>query len=42
MTTCQWFAFCPNEADGTVAHPVLGDVPTCTRCADQLGLELTR
>lgn len=38
--TCEWFALCPNPADGTVSHPVLGDVPTCTRCADKLGLKL--
>lgn len=37
--TCQWFA--PNEADGTIAHPVLGDVPCCQRCAGKVGLELS-
>lgn len=30
---CQWFARCPHPASTTVAHPVLGDVPTCARCA---------
>lgn len=30
---CQWFALCENEATGTTPHPVLGDVPTCPRCA---------
>ncbi|QIN94208.1 hypothetical protein PP459_gp025 [Streptomyces phage Wakanda] len=37
---CEWFAKCTNEADGVVKHPILGDVPTCQRCADKLGLEL--
>lgn len=31
-TTCAWFALCTNEATGTLAHPVLGDVPICDRC----------
>jgi hypothetical protein len=37
---CQWFALCDHAAVGTVTHPVLGDVPTCRRCADKFGLEL--
>lgn len=37
---CEWFALCENTADGVVSHPVLGDVPTCQRCADRLGLDL--
>lgn len=37
---CRWFAGCTNPAEGTVAHPVLGDVPTCRRCASKLDLEL--
>lgn len=37
---CEWFALCTNDADGLVWHPVLGDVPTCQRCADKLDLEL--
>lgn len=36
--TCRWFALCDREADGVVEHPVLGDVPTCKRCANRLGL----
>lgn len=40
MTTCQWFLKCENTATGTVAHPVLGPVPTCRRCADLLDLAL--
>lgn len=39
-TTCAWFALCPNPADGTVRHPILGDVPTCQRCATKLDLTL--
>lgn len=31
--TCKWFALCQNDATGTSPHPVLGDVPTCDRCA---------
>jgi hypothetical protein len=30
---CQWFALCDNIATGTLAHPVLGPVPICDRCA---------
>lgn len=37
---CQWFAGCDNLPDGTVTHPILGDVPTCRRCADMLDLDL--
>jgi hypothetical protein len=38
--SCQWFALCDNSADGVVKHPVLGNVPTCRRCADKLDLTL--
>ncbi len=31
--TCQWFALCDNQATGTLAHPILGEVPICDRCA---------
>lgn len=31
---CAWFALCDNAATGTTSHPILGDVPTCPRCAD--------
>ena len=37
---CQWFALCTNPAAGTVAHPILGSVPTCQRCADKAGCPL--
>jgi hypothetical protein len=30
---CQWFLRCTNEATGTTPHPILGEVPTCDRCA---------
>lgn len=40
-TTCAWFARCTNAATATVTHPVLGNVPTCQRCIDKLGLEAT-
>lgn len=39
-TECEWFAFCQNPAAGNVAHPVLGQVPTCQRCADKFELVL--
>lgn len=39
-TICEWFALCENEADGVVAHPILGLVPTCRRCATRLDLDL--
>lgn len=29
---CEWFAMCANPAVGTVAHPIMGEVPTCQRC----------
>lgn len=37
---CEWFLLCVRPAAGVVAHPVLGDVPTCRECADRLELEL--
>ena len=37
---CEWFALCDHPADGVVSHPVLGDVPTCERCATKLDLDL--
>jgi hypothetical protein len=37
---CEWFALCDHPAAGVVKHPVLGDVPTCARCAQQHGLAL--
>ena len=39
MTVCEWFAMCDHEAIGVVSHPVLGDVPICQRCADNMGLD---
>jgi hypothetical protein len=37
---CEWFLWCTNPADGVVKHPLLGSVPTCTRCATKLDLDL--
>jgi hypothetical protein len=39
---CQWFLLCDHEAAGTVSHPILGDVPTCQRCADKHELFLEK
>lgn len=39
---CQWFAKCTNDAAGTVTHPILGEVPTCTRCARAHSLNLKK
>ena len=43
-TVCEWFALCTRAAVGTVAHPVLGEVPACQHCVDKLDLQdrLTR
>lgn len=30
---CGWFALCERPATTTRPHPILGDVPTCDRCA---------
>lgn len=30
---CRWFLLCDNPATCTVAHPILGSVPCCARCA---------
>lgn len=30
---CEWYALCMNAAVGTSKHPILGDVPICSRCA---------
>jgi hypothetical protein len=32
-TECGWFAGCGRPATGTTPHPILGEVPTCDRCA---------
>ncbi len=37
---CRYFALCDRSADGIVRHPILGDVPTCRRCAERVGAEL--
>jgi len=33
---CQMFVRCERHADGATAHPVLGVVPACRRCATTL------
>lgn len=42
MQRCEYFALCDRPAEGTVAHPILGDVPCCQRCADRVEVELQR
>lgn len=36
---CEWFALCDHEAVGLVAHPIIGSVPVCQRCADKLDMK---
>lgn len=40
-TQCRWFALCDRPAVGVAGHPILGTVPICQRCADNLELEVT-
>jgi hypothetical protein len=35
---CMWFALCDNDAATTRPHPILGDVPICTRCATKIDI----
>lgn len=41
VLACRYYALCNYQADGTTAHPILGPVPTCQRCADKHALTLT-
>jgi hypothetical protein len=38
---CLWFATCDRAADGLRTHPVLGQVPSCERCARAVDAPLT-
>lgn len=38
MIVCEWFALCANETDMGAAHPILGVVPICQRCADRFDM----
>jgi hypothetical protein len=33
--SCQYFMLCAEPAVTSVPNPVLGDVPTCAKCADK-------
>jgi hypothetical protein len=49
MSEVEWYAdtdevrehcaLCAKRAVGFYSHPVLGNVATCQRCADKLGVE---
>ena len=34
--SCQQFALCDNAATELVPHPILGAVPSCSRCFQRL------
>lgn len=36
MNYCQWFARCMHIATRTRKHPILGAVPICKRCDDNI------
>lgn len=36
---CEWFARCTNITSTVVAHPILGHVPCCQRCAEVVGMD---
>ena len=36
---CGYYAGCPSTPTHVVEHPVLGGVPTCSRCIERHGLE---
>lgn len=40
LLLCEWFTMCDNYAAGAVAHPTLGMVPTCERCATMHSMTL--
>lgn len=35
---CRWYAFCENVTTTGLAHPALGLVPCCERCASRVDL----
>ncbi|MHB8538168.1 MAG: JAB domain-containing protein [Candidatus Dormibacteria bacterium] len=39
---CRWFLRCGRPATGMTPHPILGDVPTCDRCAAFASEDLPR
>lgn len=36
---CKYFVTCVNPAEGTIKHPLLGEVLACRACLDVVGLE---
>ena len=41
VVACGWFARCDRPANGVQPHPILGDIPSCQRCADVVSGTLT-
>jgi hypothetical protein len=33
---CAWYLLCDNVATTTRKHPILGDVPICSRCDQKI------
>lgn len=33
---CEYFALCDQPAEGIVKNPIIGDVPSCGRCASKM------
>lgn len=40
MIRCEYFVLCTNDAVGYIDNPVIGPVPSCKRCGDQVGADV--
>jgi hypothetical protein len=38
LFTCEFYVLCTNGTARGTAHPILGTVPTCSRCSHRHGL----